>query len=207
MKEDLLKQIADKAYSISYAANLNFATYDIVTKAPGRIAFLTIVAGILGLGWPELTARWLSVVILIFGVANVYIRKFTSDISSYKKRGIKNTEQWNKLRGLYTKVKSMDEDADFSKEVNELSALEQEFNDGAEPDQIVFSNWFAHFKLFCEKDVSWMDEQLHFGLWRDKIPQTAKVCMIVLAIAVVVYYCVACPNLNAFFRDLLCIDK
>ena len=34
MKEDLLKQIADKAYTISYAANLNFATYDIVTKAP-----------------------------------------------------------------------------------------------------------------------------------------------------------------------------
>lgn len=207
MKEDLLKQIADKAYSISYAANLNFATYDIVTKAPGRIAFLTIVAGILGLGWPELTARWLSVIILIFGVANVYIRKFTSDIASYKCRGIKNTEQWNKLRGLYIKVKSMDAAADFSNEVNEFSAIEQEFNDGAEPDQIVFSNWFAHYKLFCEKDVSWMDEQLHFGLWRDKIPQTAKVCMIVLAIAVVVYYCVACPTLNAFFRDLLCIDK
>lgn len=207
MKEDLLKQIADKAYSISYAANLNFATYDIVTKTPGRIAFLTIVAGILGLGWPELTAKWLSVVILIFGVANVYIRKFTSDIASYKYRGNKNTEQWDKLRGLYVKVKSMDAAVDFSNEVNEFSAKEQEFNDGAEPDQIVFSNWFAHYKLFCEKDVSWMDEQLHFGLWRDKIPQTAKVCMIVLIITIVVYYCVACPTLNAFFRDLLCIGK
>lgn len=207
MKEDLLKQIADKAYTISYAANLNFATYDIVTKAPGRIAFLTIAAGIIGLGWPELTAKWLSVVILIFGVANVYIRKFTSDIASYKNRGIKNTEQWNKLRCLYVKVKSMDDAADLTSEINELSMIELEFNDGTEPDQIVFSNWFAHFKLFCEKDVSWMDEQLHFGLWRDKIPQTAKVCLIVLFIAIAVYYCVAVPQLNAFFSKLLFIEK
>lgn len=207
MKEDFLKQIADKAYAISYAANLNFATYDIVTKAPGRIAFLTIVAGILGLGWPELTARWLSVVILIFGVANVYIRKFTSDIASYKNRGIKNTEQWNKLRGLYVKVKSLDDDADFSSEINELSVIELEFNDGAEPDQIVFSNWFAHFKLFCEKDVSWMDEQLHFGLWKDKIPQTAKACLVMLVIAIVVYYCIAVPQLNSLICKLLFIEK
>lgn len=207
MKKDLLKQIADKGYIISYAANLNFATYDIVTKAPGRIAFLTIVAGIMGLGWPELTARWLSVAILILGVANVYIRKFTSDINSYKNRGIKNTDQWNKLRNLYVKVKSMDDAADFSNEVKEFTVIEQEFNDGAEPDQIVFSNWFAHFKLFCEKDVSWMDEQLNFGLWRDKIPQTAKVCFILLVIAIAVYYCVAVPQLNAFFCNLLFIEK
>ena len=32
MKEDFLKQIADKAYTISYAANLNFATYDKLQK-------------------------------------------------------------------------------------------------------------------------------------------------------------------------------
>ena len=87
MKKDLLKKIAAKGYTISYAANLNFATYDIVKKTLGRIAFLTIVAGILGLGWAELTARWVSVAVLFFGVANIYIRKFTTDIDVSKSKG------------------------------------------------------------------------------------------------------------------------
>ena len=200
MKKDLLKKIAAKGYTIS------FATYDIVKKTPGRIAFLTIVAGILGLGWAELTARWVSVAVLIFGVANIYIRKFTTDIDSYKIRGVSNTDQWNKLNNLYLKVKVMDENADFSQVLNEYEAIEKEFNDGSEPDQIIFSNWYAHFKLFCEKDVSWMDEQLHFRLWRDKIPETAKVFIYLAILAVVVYYCVAVPELRDFFKSLLFIS-
>ena len=175
-------------------------------KTPGRIAFLTIVAGILGLGWAELTARWVSVAVLIFGVANIYIRKFTTDIDSYKKRGVSNTDQWNKLNNLYLRVKVMDENADFSQVLTEYEAIEKEFNDGSEPDQIIFSNWYAHFKLFCEKDVSWMDEQLHFGLWRDKIPETAKVFIYLAILAVVVYYCVAVPELRDFFKSILFVS-
>ena len=57
MKKDLLTKIAQKAYDISYAANLNFATYDIVNKLPEWIAFLSIIAGILGLGWSNFTAN------------------------------------------------------------------------------------------------------------------------------------------------------
>ena len=206
MKKDLLKKIAAKGYTISYAANLNFATYDIVKKTPGRIAFLTIVAGILGLGWPELRSVWVSVDVLIFGIANIYIRKFTTDVDSYKKRGVTNTDQGNRLNNLYLRVKVMDENADFSQVLAEYEAIEKEFNDGSEPDQIIFSNWYAHFKFFCEKDVSWMDEQLHFGLWRDKIPETAKVFIYLAILAVVVYYCVAVPELNAFFCKILYID-
>ena len=153
-----------------------------------------------------MTARWVSVAVLIFGVANIYIRKFTTDIDSYKIRGVSNTDQWNKLNNLYLKVKVMDENADFSQVLNEYEAIEKEFNDGSEPDQIIFSNWYAHFKLFCEKDVSWMDEQLHFRLWRDKIPETAKVFIYLAILAVVVYYCVAVPELRDFFKSLLFIS-
>lgn len=206
MKKDLLKQIAEKGYTISYAANLNFSTYEIVKKTPGRIAFLTIVAGILGLGWPELTARWLSAVVLIYGVANVYIRKFTTDIDSYKNRGVDNINQLNKLKNLYLRVKVMDENADFSHVLAEYEAIEMEFNDGSEPDQIIFSNWYAHFKLFCEKDVNWMDEQLHFGLWRDKIPETAKVFIYIAILVFLIYYCVAVPELRDIFKSILYIS-
>ena len=51
MKEDLLLKIAQKGYAVGFAANLNFATYDIVKTLPGRIAFLSIVIGIFGLVW------------------------------------------------------------------------------------------------------------------------------------------------------------
>ena len=66
MKQDLLNKIVQKGYDISYAANLNFATYDIVNLLPGWIAFLSIVAGILGVGWSEFTAKPISVKICIF---------------------------------------------------------------------------------------------------------------------------------------------
>ncbi len=207
MKQDLLKKIAKKGYDIGYAANLNFATYDIVTKLPGRIAFLSIVAGILGLGWSEFMPKPISVVILIMGVASIYIERFTPDIDSYRNRGIKNTAQLNQLKNLYTEVKNLEDNSDFHSINERYVAIENEFNVGSEPNQIMFSNWYAHFKLFCEKDVSWMDEQLHFGWWKDKIPQTAKVWLLASGLAIIVYYCVAIPVLNEFFRDIFYIDK
>lgn len=207
MKQDLLKKIAQKGYIVGYAANLNFATYDIVTKLPGRIAFLSIAVGILGLGWSEFMAKPISVAILIMGVASIYIERFALDIDGYVNRGVKNTDQLNKLKNIYTEVKGMEEDADFHSIEERYVEIESEFNASSQPNQIAFSNWFAHFKLFCEKDVSWMDEQLHFGWWKDKIPQTAKVCLLVLVIAITIYYCIAVPALNEFFRDVLYIGK
>lgn len=207
MKQDLLKQIALKGYIVGYAANLNFATFDIVTKLPGRIAFLSIVVGILGLGWSEFMAKPISVAILIMGVASIYIERFTPDIDSYKSRGIRNTEQLNQLKNLYTEVKGMEEDSDFNSIRKRYVEIESEFNTTSQPNQIAFSNWVAHFKLFCEKDVSWMDEQLHFGWWKDKIPQTAKVCLFILVIVIIIYYCIVIPTLNEFLKNILYIGK
>lgn len=207
MKKDLLKKIAQKGYNIGYAANLNFATYDIVKKLPKTFGLLSIVAGILGLVWPEFMSKLVSVVILIMGVASIYIERFASDIDRYGNRGVENTAQLDQLKNLYTEVKGMEEDADFHSIEERYVAIENKFNAGSEPNQIMLSNWYAHFKFFCEKDVSWMDEQLHFGWWKDKIPQTAKVWLLVLVIAIIVYYCIAVPALNEFFRVVFCIDK
>ncbi len=207
MKQDLLKKIAEKGYVIGYADNLNFSTYDIVTKLPKAFGLFSIVAGILGLGWSEFMPKPISVVILIMGVASIYIERFTPDIDSYRNRGIKNTEQLNRLKDLYAEVKDLEDNSDFHSINERYVAIENEFNTGSEPNQIMFSNWYAHFKLFCEKDVSWMDEQLHFGWWKDKIPQTAKVWLLASGLAIIVYYCVAIPVLNEFFRDIFYIDK
>lgn len=207
MKQDLLKKIAQKGYNIGYAACLNFATYDIVKKLPKTFSLLSIVVGILGLVYPEFMSKLVSVIILIWGVANIYIERFDFDIDRYGKRGIDNTAQLNDLKNLYIEVKGMDEDADFHSMDERYKEIENKFNSESEPNQIMFSNLYAHFKLFCEKDVSWMDEQLHFGWWKDKIPQSAKVFLFVLIIAIVIYYCVAVPALNEFFRKVLYINE
>ena len=208
MKKDLLSKIAQKGYDISYAANLNFATYDIVNKLPEWIAFLSIIAGILGLGWSNFTAKPISIAILILSIVSIYIDRFTPNINEYKNRGKNNTQMVYQLKNLYMKVKSMEieEDTDFRKFEEVYEEIEKEFNNDSEPNQIVFAGWFAHYKLFCEKDVDWMDEQLHFRLWKHKIPQSAKCCIIVVFLIVVICYCYTSHILNDFFRLIMHIN-
>lgn len=206
MKQDLLLKIAQKGYAVGFGANLNFATFDMISMIPGCITFLSIVVGLLGLVWVEFTAQIISVSILILSIISVYIERFTSDTDKYKNRGKKNTEQLNRLKNLYYTVKKMDETADFSSIEAQFEEIEQEFNKNSEPKQILFSNWVAHYKFFYEKDISWMDEQLKFHCWRDKIPQTAKTCMCFLIFVVIVYYCCSVPLLNHFFKTILYIN-
>lgn len=169
MNSELLIKIAQKGYNVAYGANINFATYDIVKKIPGYVSFLSIIVGILGLVYPPFAEKYVSVFILILGIASVYIERFTPNIDSYSNRGIANTDQLNKLKNLYFEVKRMSDSADFSTIETRYTAIEDEFNASSQPDQIVFANWLAHYKMFCEKDMSWMDEQLHFHWWKDKI--------------------------------------
>ena len=58
MKDELLKQIAEKGYAVSYAANLNYATYDIIRSLPAMVTCLSLFIGILGLVWDAFTAKW-----------------------------------------------------------------------------------------------------------------------------------------------------
>lgn len=203
MNNELLIKIAQKGYNVAYGANVNFATYDIVKKIPGYISFLSIAVGVLGLVYPTFAEKLVSVSILILGIASVYIERFTPCIENYSDRGIANTNQLNKLKNLYFEVKRMPDSADFSSIEVRYNEIEDEFNVGSQPCQIVFANWFAHFKMFCEKDMSWMDEQLHFRLWKDKIPKTAHVVIYFIILIIIVYYCVKVPMLNEFLCKIL----
>ena len=60
MKEDLLKQIAERGYAVSYAACLNYSTYDIIRSVPAIVTCLSLFVGILGLVWNAFTAKWIS---------------------------------------------------------------------------------------------------------------------------------------------------
>lgn len=186
-KETMLNKIAKKGYDVSYSANLNFATYDILAKFPSIVSFLSIAIGILGLVVPAFQLTGVSVCILIIGILSLYVENFTINKEDYATRGRKHTELLYRLKNLYDKVKdSENENYDFVEDEKEYRSIEVDFNSSACAKQILFANWFAHYKLFAEKDYSWMDEQLHFSCWKDKIPGTAKIVLFIILFFLVV---------------------
>lgn len=201
-KESLLKEIATKGYVISYAANLNFATYDIVTGLPPKVTFISLAISILGLVWPEISTYWITVPILLMSIACIYTERYSKDINRYGDRGRENTHQWNELKELYLKVKDCNEGTDFSAENQQLKAISDDFNRKSEYDQICFANWFAHYKLFYEKDYHWMDEQLHFTFWKDKLPSKLKAVLFFALMFAIVMFCVKCQCIADFFKGL-----
>ena len=66
------------------------------------------------------------------------------------------------------------------------------------------------FKIFVEKDISWMDEQLNFKLWKDKVPGTAKLLFIILIlllllsiiVLLILLVCVFCYKLLMYKQTL-----
>lgn len=204
-KGTMLKMIAQKAYDVSYAANLNFATYDIVSKFPGIISFLSIVIGILGLVFPQFRVIGVSLTILILGILSLYTNAYAPTVKEYEKLGKDNTALLYRLKRLYFKVKDSDDDDQlFVDEEKEYKEIELLFNQKAKSKQILFASWFAHYKLFVEKDYSWMDEQLHFGWWKDKIPGTAKVAFIILLVtlsmSLIINWCEIIMSIKEWFN-------
>lgn len=201
-KESLLKSIAEKGYVISFATNLNFATYDIVTGWPPKVTFISLGISILGLVRPEISTYLITVPILLMSIACIYTERYAKDINKYGERGRENTHQWNELKELYLKVKDCDEGTDFSEENQKLKSISDDFNKKSEYDQICFANSFAHYKLFCEKDYHWMDEQLHFTFWKDKLPSKLKAVFFFVLMLAIVMFCVKC-KCNADFLKVL----
>ena len=128
-KETMLKKIAQKGYDVSYAANLNFATYDIVTKIPSVVSFLSIAIGIFGLVFESFRVVGVSVCILLLGIVNLYIERFTSNVDDYCKRGSTDTELLYRLKNLYFKIKDSDDtNSDFTEEEKEYEEIEKVYN-------------------------------------------------------------------------------
>ena len=201
-KESLLKEIADKGYAVSYAANLNFATYDIVTGWPPKVSFISLAISVIGLIWPEISTYWITVPILLLSIACIYTERYSKSINSYGDRGKSNTRQWNELKELYYTVKESRDENEFTEEIAKLRSISNEFNETSEYDQIFFANWYAHYKLFAEKDYRWMDEQLQFGFWKDKIPASMKSYIYLIILFTIILFCVKCSCIANFFTSL-----
>lgn len=182
-RDRLLKEVATTGYNVLYSAKKHFATFDIVEKVPGWLTISTIAVGIFGLIIPALTNNYLSAAILVIGVASIYFNQFQDGREKYAEAGGKLISNFNVLRGIYHDAKSRAP----GDNVDDLEIRYREALEEAEHvwlhKHIFISDWYAHYKIFWQAQIDWLDEQLHFKFWRDKVPLTLTLTVAIALIA------------------------
>jgi hypothetical protein len=176
-KDSLLKTIAETGYNVGFGARKTFATFDIASKGPGWIGLASFAFGTFALFTDEFAAKVPSAILLIAGVASLYIGFYRSD--EYEETAKHLLKLHYRLRDLYRSVQS---GVDLSSAKSDFEAIQDEYYSVTVSKQIFLSDWYAHYKFFAQSQTEWMDEQLHFGVWKDMIPLSAK-AVIVLSVA------------------------
>ena len=185
-KDDLLKAIAETGYNVGFGAKKHFATYDLVEKVPGWISFLSMAFGIYALAFDDLSTKFLSATFVVLGVVGLYVSFYNNEKEDYEKQAVKLTQLFNQLKTLYLNTKS-EQGQDLSIHINEHQRLEAEYYSNCLTKQILFSDWYAHYKFFWQHQIEWIDEQKKFKFLRDKVPLSFSVVFISAIVCVFLY--------------------
>lgn len=200
-QDGLLKLIAESAYNIGYAAKKHLATFDIVEKVPGWISLVSFAVGLLGLYIQQFEQKHISAAFLIIGVAGLYMSFYQNDKEKYVKAGSELTGKFHELRVLYQEVRAQPPSADMAPFVAAHQKIQTEALSLGISKQIFLSDWYAHYKFFWQMQTGWIDEQLKFRFFRDKVPLGASVCAAVfVVVALYVFFPDAVNHLRSFCR-------
>ena len=185
-KDQLLKSIAETACNVGFGGRKHWATYDIVDKIPGLIGFLSTAFGIFSLIYDKLSEKHLSAAFIVFGLIALYITFYESSKAEYAESANKLTMQFNALRDLYRSVQGHVGD-DVKLFEDQLHAIENEYYAACISKQILFSDWYAHYKFFWQYQIDWVDEQKKFRLFRDKLPLSFILWMAIMLISALAF--------------------
>ena len=181
----LLRSIAETGYNVGFGAKKNFATHDIVQKVPGGLGLASLLIGIYALIWEPLNAKWIAATMVAFGVVTLIIAQYDHNKVAYSEEGERLTALFYRLRDLYRDVQGTAESADLAAYRARLDALQVEVSSSNQSKQILFSDWYAHYKFFWQHQIEWIDEQKQFTFWRDKVPLSLSLTLAVLVLALV----------------------
>lgn len=177
---NLKKHIAETAYNVGYSAKLHFASYEMIERLPGLISFFSMAFGIYALAFSSLSTKFMSCTLLVFGLIGLYISMKNGDKKIYEEKGIALTGLFNELKHLMSDAKSQSPNTpDIASKLNDI---EQRYNNSCASNHIMFATWFAHYKFFWEQQIAWIDEQRKFGFFKDKVPLTFWISLIVMVI-------------------------
>ncbi len=183
-KEDLLKHIAEVAYNVGFGAKKHFATYDILDKLPSVISFISISVGIYSLIFDQLSIKVIGATLATFGVIGLCLSVYGHKKDNYQKTGVKLTGLFNDLKHTYYEVKSADNLDDLA---NKVKNIEESFNNLSISRQLIFSDWLAHYKFFWQHQINWIDKELKFKLFKDKLPLSFTMFIIVVFV-IAIYF-------------------
>lgn len=184
-KNQFKKLLAENGYNVGFGAKKHFSTYDIVVKIPNLISIATLIVGIVQIYSPNFKYnKEVSILLIIMAVIALYIDQYKIKIDEYDIAGRKLTEYYNKLKELYYKVDSMNDDDDFSYENEMMNNTLSDFYKVSLTKQIMFSNWYAHYKFFFEMQHEWIDYEKHFT-WKDKFPLSLIILFITSIIIII----------------------
>ena len=199
-RSDFLKCIAETGYNVGFGAKKHFATYDLVEKSPGWISFISIAFGIYSLAFKELSTSFLSASFTVLGVVGLYVSMYDAKKSDYEKAGVELTKIYNQLRALYYSVQSKSDSDDLTNLISEYQQLESQYYSVGLSKQILFSDWYAHYKFFWQHQIEWVDEQKEFNFFRDKVPLSFYVFLVAVIVVAICFIYKA--NLSACFAVL-----
>ncbi|NYH24231.1 SLATT domain-containing protein [Paraburkholderia bryophila] len=187
-KNDLLRLLAESGYNIGFGAKLHFSTLDIVEKAPGWINVIAFIIGVYALIFPALAAAGISATLVIASALTLYVTFYNSDKQKYDDAGVSLTRSYNQLRDLYAEVKAQSVDADVTVFAERRMEIVDAAAGASVSKQIFLAHWHAHVKFFWQHQIGWIDDELNFSLFRDKVPFGAWVTLVILlALAAVLY--------------------
>lgn len=179
-REGLLRSIAETGYNVGYGAKKNFATHDIVQKVPGGLGLVSLLVGLYALVWEPLNAKGIAATMVGFGIITLIITHYDQNKAAYAKEGERLTALFYQLRDLYRDVQAKTDNDDLSPHRASLDAIQADFWSSNQSKQILFSDWYAHYKFFWQQQIGWLDEQLKFRFWRDKVPLSLTLLLILI---------------------------
>ena len=115
----------------------------------------------------------------------MYISFYDTKKAEYDRAGRALTQHYNELKELYRNVET---GADLAASAASLRAIETSYYQIAISKQILFSDWYAHYKFFAQHQIDWLDSQLKFT-WRDKFPVSLRVAAAIILAAAIALYC------------------
>jgi hypothetical protein len=187
-KSSALKTIAETAYNVGYGAKVNFATLDIVDKIPGLLNFIGLLVGVYALIVRDLTADPIGAAMVMLGIIGLYISMYQSDRDAYDKAGRDLTAIFYELKKLYFEAKSRPDTDNFDDIMATHGNLLATSISSTSSKQILFSDWYAHYKFFWQQQIEWIDEQKNFSLLRDKLPLTFTIIILGLLLYTLVLF-------------------
>ena len=136
----------------------------------------------------------------MLGVVGLYVSMYDAKKSDYEKAGVELTKIYNQLRALYYSVQSKSDSDDLTNLISEYQQLESQYYSVGLSKQILFSDWCAHYKFFWQHQIEWVDEQKNFSFFRDKVPLSFYMFLVVLIVMAICFIYKA--NLSACFAVL-----